>query len=1032
MIDCHSDFSEISRRAFLKQSSAGVGLLTLGAWGMSGCRSFADEVPAEDQMLLSGTWKFNALFGEGYSYHLIKKGPDDTVVDNSDTASVSVNGDWRLSSKETRGGVPFIGGNYLRHNFVSGDRSTHVRYHSNGLEPGFYEHLICYPFSLHLTAQVNVVHASGTERFQVNQRALCGEWVSLGVFEVSRDSDCYIEITATTEGRVIADAVMFRPVSRDLMEQTRREKEQVFLPSYKDADWYDLKVPGHWGMINEFSNYTGKAWYRKSFGLPRDWRRGANERFRLQFDGVYHLARVFLNGRYLGRNQGGFTRFEFDVTDHLRGSGPNVIALEADNNYLVGATWNWGGIIRDVRLIRDKQVRIVHQHMHAVPDLETGRAKLLLRVKIHNDASETKQVQLSSTIIFKGEKLATLEEAVSINSTSTVELELEAELPAEVVRLWHFDTPYLYRFKTAVAVDQILLDEQEERFGIRKIELDASHLYLNGEPVRLSGYNRVSDHRYWGSSEPQELIDQDIDLMKEAGANFTRIMHGAQNKKLIERCDEKGILIFEEVNVRMLTNAEFTAPDYPLIRQWLRGMIERDINHPSIIGWSVGNELSDHYDYAKRMIEFVKTELDPHRLLTCVSNTGWRKEATRANDPNTVVDIILHNHYPYQGEAGAVLDTLREKWPEKPIFVSEFGLRRLPSTSLDETVPELRQWNDSIRGQRTFVIGNSLWTFNDYRSNYVGTTAEENRTWGLVNVWRQKRRFYALARKEYSALRDMRIEDLNLENGSANVVMDLRARDDYPSYSMNGYRLAFALRDRLGNRMVSGNLKLPVLNPEANRWEGPIVWKPGVTEPFDMVVELMTPSGYSRHEAIVRFEAPQAPKITSVVSGDEALRVNFESVYGADEYYVRYKDAKGTIRATERSIQSHIDVSELENGVSHSVQVVACNRHGDSEPSEHSEGSPNGSVLPPVVWDAFIADGKLVVGYSGESEDETYTIRYGKPGSALKDEITTRNRGMLTAFVGDRRQIAFRIKRSGAFGESNWSNTVVGSSRDSL
>ena len=206
-------------------------------------------------------------------------------------------------------------------------------------------------------------------------------------------------------------------------------------------------------------------------------------------------------------------------------------------------------------------------------------------------------------------------------------------MDAKDVTLWHFDKPYLYACSSIIKEGKIELNTRTDKFGIRKVEVTPTQFLLNGEPVRLAGFNRVSDHRYWGSSEPQSLINQDVDLMKNAGANFMRIMHGTQNEKLISRCDEKGILLFEEVNVRELSNPEFVAPDYTIAKQWLKEMIERDCNHASIVGWSVGNELSDHYDYAQKMISYVKSELDPHRLVTCVSNTGYGLHIHRLQIP---------------------------------------------------------------------------------------------------------------------------------------------------------------------------------------------------------------------------------------------------------------------------------------------------------------------------------------------------------------------------------------------------------------
>ena len=253
-------------------------------------------------------------------------------------------------------------------------------------------------------------------------------------------------------------------------------------------------------------------------------------------------------------------------------------------------------------------------------------------------------------------------------------------------------------------------------------------------------------YEFWGSSEPLEVLEKDVDLMKEAGANFMRIMHGTQNEKLIDLCDKKGILIFEEINVRDLDNDEFRANYYPLAKlekekgiklnpeeeeilmldepyvkvreehginissknyflakYWLKGMIERDINHPSIIGWSVGNELNNHFEYGKAAMAYVKQELDPYRLVTCVSNSGQKPEYTPETDPNTFVDIIMHNMYRWQGEPQEILNTLRTKWPDKPIFISEFGFDPFPSTALDGDKEIFSEWMNNFRNKNVIT-----------------------------------------------------------------------------------------------------------------------------------------------------------------------------------------------------------------------------------------------------------------------------------------------------------------------------------------
>lgn len=410
-------------------------------------------------------------------------------------------------------------------------------------------------------------------------------------------------------------------------------------------------------------------------------------------------------------------------------------------------------------------------------------------------------------------------------------------LKSKDVELWHFDNPKLYQVKTSITEGKTILNQRQDYFGIRKIELTDSQMLLNGEPVRLAGFNRVSEHRFWGSSEPLEVLEKDVDLMKEAGANFMRIMHGTQNEKLIDLCDKKGIMIFEEINVRDLDNDEFRANYYPLAqfeketnskldseneeilmldepyvrltdkhgisvkeknyflaKYWLKGMIERDINHPSIIGWSVGNELNNHYEYAKAAIDYVKKDLDPYRLLTCVSNSGRKKEYTPQTDANTHVDLIMHNMYRWQGDPQEILTTLRTKWPDKPIFISEFGFDPFPSTALDADKEIFSEWINHFRHKNEFVIGTSMWTFNDYRSGYAGTTAEENRVWGVITSWRQKRRLFPRIKKEHAPVKDIEISNIDFEKNTANVRIPVRSVSDYPSHTMRNYKLVYQLK----------------------------------------------------------------------------------------------------------------------------------------------------------------------------------------------------------------------------------------------
>lgn len=1033
-----------------------------------------EYLAANDTLSLNGNWKFHTIYGEGSNYLNIEETENDIVIDNNEP-SVKLQGKWRKRTDGARFSK-FHGKDYLQHNFTltelkGGNKadSSYARFYPNFKTSGYYEAFTKFPFSSHLTAQYNVRHAGGTTTKYVSQRTYCNEWISLGIYNFDSKDENYVELTAIVSGAVAADAVMFREISEEKYLTAKEEPKQVFKTDFDDSNWYDLKVPGHWGMINDFSNYTGKGWYRKTLDIPEGWTKSDN-RYYLKFGGVYHLSKIYLNGKFIGKNRGGFTPFEFDVTDAINFNGKNVIAVQADNSAIVGATWNWGGIIRDVTLTKNKDIRIDYQYIHGEPDLSKGTADLKLWVHVQNNSDRTEQVEINSKVIFDGNQVTSFDKTTEIPANKTTKVALEVALNQEDVHLWHFDHPNLYKLETTLSDTNGKMDSQQDNFGIRKVELTDSQMLLNGEPVRLAGFNRVSESRFWGSSEPIEVLEEDVDLMKEAGANFMRIMHGTQNEKLIDLCDKKGILLFEEVNVRDLDNDEFRANYYPLAKfekeanveinpeaeeiltleepfikvteahdfkisdknyflskYWLKGMIQRDINHPSIIGWSVGNELNNHMAYGKAAMAYVKNELDPYRLVTCVSNSGQKEQYTPETDPNTYVDLIMHNMYRWQGEPQEILSTLRTKWPDKPVFISEYGFDPFQSTAPDGDKEIFSEWMNHYRGKNDFVIGTSMWTFNDYRSGYAGTTAEENRVWGIVTSWRQKRRLFSRIKKEHAPIKDIIISNIDLENNTADVSIPIKARGDYPSHNMVGYKLNYQLKSKKAKGCIISHhaLDLPTLKPEEGTWKGKITWDAQSENILDLTVSLMAPTGYSRYDKTVSFKKPLTPKIDKIIPGKNAVRVLFDKVPNATEYFVSYQNDKGKEINTSKTISNYIDVDSLSGGKSYDFKLYATNDKGLSNPSEVLESTTNQNLLPPIIWDAFITDNKLVIGYSSDFNDGDYTVRYGNSMNNLDKEFTSNVRGMVSIDLNEETSVFWQIKRKSQTGEeSGWSNVV--------
>ncbi|GJM63096.1 glycoside hydrolase family 2 TIM barrel-domain containing protein [Persicobacter diffluens] len=989
--------------------------LLLACWGLSGnllAQTF--DKHGQEEISLDGFWKFHTFLGDGSNYLDIHPQSGDIIIDNHQSDLVEISGNWKIDTEATRESECW-GADYLSRWFTKGDTSSYVRYKTTQSKAGYYEYFIYYPFGHHLTAQIGIDTGDGPEFQYRSFRNLCNKWISLGVFQQEKEAPASLTVTAINPGGVVADAIMLRPVSEEVFLKEKEEKAAALQRAYQDTHWDELQVPGHWGMLNQYANYTGKGIYRKEVTLPDSWKKGDD--YRIRFEGVYHVAKVYWNGKFVGEHRGGFTPFELDVSEAIDYDGRNVVVVEADNSVIIGATWNWGGIIREVKVLRNTPVRLHNQYVHVEPDLRTGEAKVKVKYRVENNGKKAQQLVLESDIR-KGKSLRKLKKEFRIGAGEQNVFELTTSLKAKEVKLWHFDHPELYQIQTTIGSKDKNLHYKEEVFGIRKFEVKGQEMLLNGEPVRLSGFNRVSDHRYWGSSEPQELIDLDIKLMKDAGANFMRIMHGTQNKRLIEACDREGILLFEEVNVREIQNPEFQAPDYPLIKQWLTEMIERDINHPSIVGWSIGNELSGHYDYVKNMIPWVKKNLDPYRLVTCVSNTGYRKYDNRNNDPLAFSDIIMQNIY--QKDPAKVMDSLHARWPEKVIFFSEFGVERFTTPDLDNDIPGIIPWYAYMQDQRPYTSGASIWTFNDYRSGYSQTLESENRAWGIVNAWRTKRRAYATYQQTNSPVKDILIEQVDIKKRTVQVTMPIRGREDFPSYAMKGYRMELVVHNASGKVISQTSKALPDLNPDQQEWTGMIKWPMHKEQAFDIRLRLISANGYTRFEKIKAFASPEQPVIRHFVTAANSARIYFENTYDAEEYFLRY-EVDGIQQESSATIGNFIDVPLSKGTQVVELQLIARNNYGESIPSLKQTSTIGSGLLPPIVWEGFVRDNRLVVGYSGEKEDQFYVVRYGDSPDNLNRKMRSNTRGMMTIPWEKEAAVFFQIKRQTKEEESDWS-----------
>lgn len=765
------------------------------------------------------------------------------------------------------------------------------------------------------------------------------------------------------------------------------EEQKWYAPGLETAGWDEMKVPGVWDIRNEYADYAGTAWYRKTFTADSDWEQ---KWVRLIFQAVYNDVKVWLNGEYLGDHHVGFLPFHFDIADHLRYGEENTIALSVDNTFKRGAIWNWGGIRRPVWLEVTDKVRLEQQHITAIPDLEVGTAEIRVDFKVSNFGDEAVRVNYELHLAKAGQSVWDIsgKAPLQIPAGETREERVSFTLPADKVHLWHFNSPHLYEAELTLTREGNPVHYLKDRFGIRKIEVEGLELKLNGESVRPVGFNIVAEDRTTGNTLPLWRIKQDVDMLKQLGVNMARLNHLPLPEEFLDYLDEKGIMTFEEVS--LWGKDIMVDPEHPLPKYWLEKMIETKYNHPSVIGWSVGNEIGylnvnpKVMEYVAGAIEHAK-EQDPTRLAVYVSHSADKQEV----DPVQYADMILLNKY---GSWGEPAEKAHQLHPGKPIFYSEYG-KELNSEDPNQSYIDAKGMLDEMRG-KPYLIGGSLWTFNDYRSFWKAgptwtTPPSQNRTWGIVNVHRQKKKSYYIYRREYAPVKELNV-DWNEETQQADITIKPRGRFDIPAYPLEGYRLLWTLRGEDQELTEGGFMELPLLRP------GDAGWRHSVSltqEGAHLKVELLDPQGYSVRDTSIYQRPPRKPEIRSVHTASRSVRIVFEQVPDAKFYKLRY--GKGElIQETGLTINDFVEVDDLEYDKTYQFAVVAVNDAGESPPSEIHEARTDEDELPPIIWKTTPADGAFFIGYSVGRTDYLYEIEYGQSPGQYEQRIALRNVGV--------------------------------------
>lgn len=503
-------------------------------------------------------------------------------------------------------------------------------------------------------------------------------------------------------------------------------------PTLDTRRWNEVAVPSTFDDCSPaLPAYEGKGWFRRTFIADAS---AAGAYPVLRFEGVNYDADVWLNGVHVGRHEGGFLQFEFSVAGVLC-AGENTLVVRADNTRRDGCVpgrqrgWRpFGGILRELAL--DIRPRV---HIARVAIAAKANGDIAARALIGNATAQAARVNATLTITdaAKNSLLTASHGGAEIACGADAWVEFNGHIAN--VSPWSPDAPMLYTAQVAITGDGIA-DDVSTEFGFRTIEARDAKLWLNGQTITLRGFNRHEDTPGRGPLPDPAGAERDLRHMKSLGANFVRLCHYPHHPSTLALCDRLGLLVMGEIPLYWWHgNAESVPSGVKLAaaRRQLREMIERDINHPSIIFWSVSNETGEtRAEVAMGNDELVclARELDPTRLATHVSDR-WSVAPRFSFD-----SVICINGYPgFNGLTGPDkhkfalseatawwrkhLATLHERFPHKPILIAEFGAAGLEHV-IEGTTGEQTQLSvlraEAGAFDEPWISGRTVWCYADH------------------------------------------------------------------------------------------------------------------------------------------------------------------------------------------------------------------------------------------------------------------------------------------------------------------------------
>lgn len=564
---------------------------------------------------------------------------------------------------------------------------------------------------------------------------------------------------------------------------TKGSPFEAQLTGCDDSSWETVNIPHTWNDKDADDEtpgfYRGPVWYRKQLFIDKSQE---GRQAVIYFEGANQEVRFYLNGQFVGEHKGGYTRFCFDITSHLRYGQENLFAIYVNNVYnpnippLSADFTFFGGIYRDVYLQFMNPVHIATNDYASsgvyirTPEVSNSAASVEITTLLTNDMPQATEIRVENIICdADGKEVKKTQAEVKLAAGET-KADISKKIKIDSPRLWDIDDPYRYMVYTRILDKRkgTLLDEVVNPLGLRWFKFDSEKgFFLNGKGRKLIGTARHQDYFQKGNALCDELHVQDVLLLKEMGGNYLRVSHYPQDPVIMEMCDKLGIVTSVEIPVvnAVTETEEFLHNSVEMAKE----MVRQDFNRPSVMIWGYMNEiflrrpytegkqLEDYYRFTEkvaRALEATIREEDPSRYTMMAYHNmpqyyedahlteipmiqGWNLyQGWYEPDINEFQRLLDRAHKAYKGkvlmvtEYGPGVDPRVHSYqPERFDFSQEYGL-----------VYHKHYLNEMMK--RPFIAGSSLWNLNDFYSESRVDAVPHVNNKGVVGLNREKKDVY--------------------------------------------------------------------------------------------------------------------------------------------------------------------------------------------------------------------------------------------------------------------------------------------------